>query len=48
VTLLAGYAAGEITPPPGTEMAGFIARQGPCVGALDPLEARALAGEQDH
>jgi hypothetical protein len=42
VTLHAGYAAGEITPPAGTEMAGFIARQGPSVGVLDPLEARAL------
>jgi neutral ceramidase len=42
VALFGGYAAVEITPPVGTEMAGFVARQGPCVGVLDPLEARAL------
>jgi len=41
----AGYASIEITPPIGTELTGFIARTGACVGVLDPLEARALVFE---
>jgi hypothetical protein len=43
--LRAGYAAAEITPPAGTEMTGFIAREGPSLGRRDPLEARALVFE---
>jgi neutral ceramidase len=43
--LRAGYAAADITLPAGTEMTGFIARNGPCEGVLDPLEARALVFE---
>lgn len=46
--LRAGYATVDITLPVGTEMAGFIARTGPCEGVLDRLEARALAFEDDH
>ncbi|HET7771066.1 MAG TPA: hypothetical protein VFN74_19995 [Chloroflexota bacterium] len=45
--LRAGYASVEITPPVGTDLTGFIAREGPCEGALDPLEARALVVEDD-
>ena len=45
--LRAGYAAVEITPPVGTELTGFIGREGPCEGTLDPLEARALVVEDD-
>src|SRR5688500_6729946 len=45
--LRAGYAAVEITPPVGTDLTGFIAREGPCEGALDPLEARALVFEDE-
>ena len=40
--LRAGYAAADITPPPGVDLTGFIARTGPCTGVLDPLQARAL------
>lgn len=40
--LHAGYAARDITPSPGVEMTGFIAREGPCTGTFDPLRARAL------
>ena len=39
----------NITPAIGTEMTGFIAREGPSTGVLDPLFARALVlddGEQ--
>jgi hypothetical protein len=43
--LRAGYAAADITPPPGVDLTGFIARDGPCAGALDPLEVRALVVE---
>lgn len=43
--LRAGYAAVEITPPAGTDMTGFIAREGPCLGRRDPLEVRALVFE---
>ncbi|HZM82262.1 MAG TPA: hypothetical protein VFC19_41615, partial [Candidatus Limnocylindrales bacterium] len=35
----------EITPPAGTDMTGFIAREGPCLGRRDPLEVRALVFE---
>ncbi len=41
----AGYAVADITPPVGTEMTGFIAREGPSTGVRDPLEARALVFE---
>src|SRR5687768_14190033 len=44
-TIHAGYATIDVTLPTGTEMAGFIARTGPCEGVLDPLEARALVFE---
>ena len=43
--LRAGYASVDITPPVGTDLTGFIAREGPCEGTLDPLEARALVLE---
>ncbi|MGH2354295.1 MAG: hypothetical protein ACRDI2_16430 [Chloroflexota bacterium] len=43
--LRAGYAAVDITPPPEVDLTGFIARDGPCLGTLDPLEARALVFE---
>ncbi|HEX2184057.1 MAG TPA: hypothetical protein VHN78_00955, partial [Chloroflexota bacterium] len=42
VALQAGYGVVDITPPPGVDLTGFIAREGPCVGTLDPLQARAL------
>jgi hypothetical protein len=35
----------DITPPAGVDLTGFIAREGPCVGMLDPLQARALVFE---
>ncbi|HEV2122530.1 MAG TPA: hypothetical protein VGW38_07120 [Chloroflexota bacterium] len=44
-SLRAGYAAVDITPSPGVDLTGFIARQGPCEGTLDPLEARAIVFE---
>ena len=40
--LRAGCAAAEITPPAGVDLTGFAAREGPCTGARDPLQARAL------
>ena len=40
--LSAGYGVVDITPPAGVDLTGFIARDGPCAGTLDPLEARAL------
>jgi neutral ceramidase len=43
--LRAGYAAVDITPPAGVDLTGFIAREGPCLGTLDPLMARALVFE---
>jgi hypothetical protein len=45
MALRAGYAAADISPPVGTDLTGFIAREGPCEGVLDPLEARALVVE---
>lgn len=38
----AGIAQIDITPPVGIDMTGFIAREGPSIGVLDPLFARAL------
>ncbi len=43
----AGIARVEITPPPGVDLTGFIAREGPCSGVHDPLYATALVVE-DH
>ncbi|HEV2528623.1 MAG TPA: hypothetical protein VGT61_09260 [Thermomicrobiales bacterium] len=37
-----GTAVGDITPPPGTDLSGFIARTAPMTGVHDPLEARAM------
>ncbi len=39
---MAGAARLDITPPPGLDLTGFIARQNPSVGVRDPLFARAL------
>lgn len=41
--LRAGAAVVEISPPPGTRMAGFAARTEPSTGVHDPLTVRALA-----
>lgn len=41
-TLQAGVARTEITPPPGLDLTGYIARQNPSTGVRDPLYARAL------
>jgi neutral ceramidase len=41
----AGIARVEITPPPGVDLTGFIAREGPCSGVHDPLYATALVVE---
>ncbi len=43
MTLLAGAAVADITPPAGLAMSGFVARTTPATGAHDPLTARALA-----
>jgi neutral ceramidase len=40
--LRVGVAAVDITPPPGCDLSGFIARQNPSVGVRDPVFARAL------
>jgi hypothetical protein len=42
VTLLAGAAVVDITPPPGLMMCGYAARTEPASGTHDPLTARAL------
>ena len=42
VTMKAGVAIRDITPPTGTELTGFIAREQPSTGVRDPLYARAL------
>ena len=42
MTLYAGAAGTDITPPPGISMGGYIAREGPATGTLDPLKAKAL------
>ena len=41
-TLICGVARREITPPAGIDLAGFLARSGPCMGVHDPLMATAL------
>lgn len=43
--LRAGYGVVDITPPPGVDLTGFGAREGPCVGTLDPLQTRAMVFE---
>lgn len=43
MTLLAGAAVVDITPPAGLAMSGFVARTQPATGMHDPLTARALA-----
>lgn len=44
-----GVAREDITPPPGIDLTGFIAREGPCTGVHDPLYATALVAEDaDH
>ncbi len=40
--LRVGWAKTEITPPLGYPMAGYVRRQGPATGVLDPLFARAF------
>lgn len=42
-SLRAGVARVEITPSPGIDLTGYIARQNPSTGVRDPLYARALA-----
>ena len=42
MSLQAGVAQREITPPIGTALIGYIARTGPATGVHDPLYARAL------
>jgi len=42
-----GVAREDITPPVGIDLAGFIAREGPCTGVHDPLYATALVAEDD-
>lgn len=43
MTITAGAAVVDITPPAGLAMSGFVARTRPATGAHDPLTARALA-----
>ncbi len=43
MTIRAGVAIHDITPPPGTPMSGFAARTEPATGVRDPLTIRALA-----
>lgn len=45
--LHAGAAQADITPPPGTDLTGYILRTGPATGVHDPLYAKALALELD-
>jgi neutral ceramidase len=45
LTLRAGVAKVEITPPPGIAMWGYSNRKGPATGTLDPLYARVLVLE---
>jgi neutral ceramidase len=40
--LQCGVARRDISPPPGIDLSGFIARDGPCTGVHDPLTATAL------
>ncbi len=42
----AGVARVDITPPPGIDLTGFIARDGPCSGVHDPLLVTAFVAEQ--
>lgn len=43
-----GFAAVDLTPPVGTELTGFIARDGPSTGIHDRLYARAMVFEDGH
>jgi hypothetical protein len=43
MSVTAGAAVVDITPPPGLAMSGFVARTTPATGTHDPLTARALA-----
>ncbi len=45
--LRAGAARRDITPPPGLDLTGFIARTNPSDGVRDPLYARALVLDDD-
>ncbi|HCV24980.1 MAG TPA: hypothetical protein DGN59_16105, partial [Candidatus Latescibacteria bacterium] len=45
MTLQAGWAAVEITPPVGTDMGGYWGRSGPSLGIHDPLYGRVLVFE---
>ena len=47
MSLHAGAATAEITPPVGVELAGFVAREQPSIGIHDPLFARALYLENE-
>jgi hypothetical protein len=47
MSLYAGAAAADITPPVGIELAGFVAREQPSTGVHDPLFARALYLENE-
>ena len=47
IPLRAGAARLEITPPPGSDLTGFIARTNPSTGVRDPLYARALVIDDD-
>jgi hypothetical protein len=47
-TLYAGAARQEITPAPGSDLAGYIARQNPSTGVRDPLFVRALVLDDDR
>jgi hypothetical protein len=46
-SLRAGAARIDITPPPGLDLTGFIARTNPSTGVRDPLYARALVLDDD-
>jgi hypothetical protein len=46
--LRAGVARVEITPPPGLDLTGFIARENPSTGLRDPLYARALVLDDER
>ncbi len=47
MTLLAGVARADVTPPVGIMMSGYAARKTPCIGVYDDLTATALYLEKD-
>jgi hypothetical protein len=47
-SLRAGVAQVPITPPPGLDLTGYIARQNPSTGVRDPIYARALVLDDDR